>query len=162
MSEPGRVDIVRIELDEDGTSVEIPYETVAAAPDEPHVRGRRQVAQDGVVSEVVTEYSAAGECPASYPAHLPFLAGRAVWTTESPDGSVSTGARWLCGDPDGVIASVIAASEAADWKQLADTPEALVALAPTAVLRRANVMRAVLRTDDDDFHIVQLMDVKDL
>ena len=65
-------------------------------------------------------------------------------------------------DPAAVIASAIAASETADCGSITGDQRALVDLAPIAILRRADVVRANFRTNDDDFHIVQLMDVKNL
>jgi hypothetical protein len=149
-----------IEQYPDGSVMQIGYEDLPLPTNDPSVRSRRRRAGSDPTSEVVTAFAPASERPISFPADLPFIADHAVWTTESPDGSRSTGARWICGDPDAVIAKAVAASLADGWSVVGGTPlSSQLPDAPMAVLRRNQTTRMFLTLEAGDIHVVQLTDV---
>jgi hypothetical protein len=141
------------------------YAAVEPPPADPFVR-RRFAAEGDVAVGVVTEYAAAPGRPPSYPAWLPFVPGRPVFTTEAGPGGMSPGARWPCGDRDeaaAVLAEVERGCLAAGWVPAAG---ARVSGAPAGradrVLARDRSVRLLLAEGGAGFAVVQLLDVPDV
>jgi hypothetical protein len=152
--------VVIVEEYEDGTTISYSFKDLPLPADDPYVR-RRQT-RDGAeaVSEIVSEFAAAPERPITYPAALPFIADRAVVTTESPDGSMSTGARWQCTDTDALVERVISASIGDGWDVVEETAlSRATAEKPLAVLRRAGVTRMLTKFEAPELSMVQLTDI---
>ncbi len=149
-----------IEENDDGSTDQIDFEELPVPSNDPHVRSRLGDLRDGRSSEIITEFEAAPERPPTYPRGMPFLSNRAVWTTESPDGSHSTGARWRCADPDAVIADVIAMSGADGWLP-APAPPALGLSPDAVVLHCPGRMRVLTKYEAYDVRIVELMELSD-
>jgi len=146
--------------EEDGTTTTFSMEDLPLAANDPYVRSRRAPPGDDAQSEIVTEFAAAPQRPPTYPAELPFIAGRIVWTTESPNGMHSTGARWPCTDPDAVISAAAEASVADGWTTVDETAlTRAIPDKPLAVFRRGNVTRMLTKFDAAELSVVQLIDV---
>lgn len=135
--------------------VYVPDATVAT--DDPWIVGRL-VREDGQPGNVSTHYRARDARAPGYPASLPFLAGREVHVTEHLDARVPPGARWICADPDAVIAALVAATERDGW--IATPPRGAMAKVPLvkAHYERDGVSRFVLQVSSHGTHVVQLLD----
>ena len=158
--QPDRVEIV--EEYEDGTTISYGYLDLPLPANDPYVR-RRQARDSGAdVSEIVSEFGAAPRRPTTYPAALPFIADRAVTTTESPDGSMSTGARWRCTDAGALVERIVGASVEDGWAEVDETAlSKATSEKPLAVLRRAGVTRMLSKFAVPGLDIVQLTDVSE-
>ena len=160
MKLPHRVQMSVVEEYEDGSTIQIDYEDAPLPANDPYVRSRLRPIGRTSSSEMITEFAPAPAKPLTYPAVLPFVENRHVWTTESPDGSLSPGARWPCQDPDAVIAAVIEASRSDGWLIASDPPIASTILPATVfVLSRQGATRAITKVEADGVSIVQLSDV---
>jgi hypothetical protein len=149
----------RVENYPDGSSIQIDYEDVPLPANDPYVRSRERAIEGASSSEFITEFAAAPSQPSTYPIGLPFLADRDVWTTESPDSSVSPGALWRCEDPDAVIAAVIEVSRADGWSVVSRSPiPSTIVPSPVAVLSRLGTTRALMKFEADDVRFVQLLE----
>jgi hypothetical protein len=156
---PDHVEIV--EEYEDGTTIRYGFKDLPRPADDPYVR-RRQARDDAAESEIVSEFGPAPERPTTYPAALPFIADRAVVTTESPDGSMSTGARWVCVDAGALAEQVVDSSVADGWDVVDGTRlSRALPVPPRAVLRRGGVTRMVTTVVEPGLSILQLTDVKE-
>ena len=159
MKTPRRVSVSRVEEYPDGSSIRIDYEDMPLPPNDPYVRMRTRPIGGTSTSEVITEFAPAPGRPLTYPVDLPFLENRHVWTTESPDGSISPGARWRCQDPDALIAAVIEVSRADGWSVVSPPPIAsMIQPSPVAVLGRLGTTRLLMKFELDDVHVVQLLE----
>ena len=138
------------------------FESVTPVAD-PHVRARLAPVGEEPPSQVITEYTPASERPPSYPNWLPFLPGRPVFTTESPSGHVSLGARWACeaGEVDALLAAIAEQSVEAGWAaEPAGDRIAAEPLTGTCVrLMRGDHRRLLLVSRADTLVIVQLLEV---
>jgi hypothetical protein len=114
---------------------------------------------EAVPSEIITEFAPAPERPASYPAALPFIPDRAVWTTESPAGTKSVGARWPCTDAEVLLAAVVSASVTDGWRVIPSPPLDQRIGDPQTVLQRGNVLRELRVFPLDGQALLQLWDV---
>jgi hypothetical protein len=163
MTDRQRIRVTHVEHHDDGTTVQHEYEDLPLPPNDPYVRERqRNSAPSDSDSEIITTFAAFDERPPTFPAELPFLPGREVYTTESPDGSMSTGARWRCIDPEAVVASAVAASVADGWAIVPSSPLSLeLPQQPAAVLRRGEMTRMCLIVETYGVYIVQLLDVQE-
>ena len=116
----------------------------------------------GTGPATAASFGPAPERPTTYPAALPFIADRAVVTTESPDGSMSTGARWVSVDAGALAEQVVGSSVADGWDVLDGTRlSRSLPVPPHAVLRRGGVTRMVTTVVEPGLSIVQLTDVKE-
>lgn len=162
MSDERRIRTTRVERYPDGSTIEVRFEDLPLPENDPHVRSREGSRRGGALSEIVTEFEAAADRPPTYPSGMPFLRNRAVWTTESPDGSRSTGARWRCSDPDAVLAEVVGISRSEGWSPEAAPPELAAALSPDAVvLRRRGGIRVLTKYEAGDVRVVELSEFDD-
>ena len=155
--------MTRVERYPDGSTSQVEFEELPLPANDPHVRNRMgEPGRDGLFSEIVTEFDAAADRPPTYPSGMPFLRNRAVWTTESPDGSHSIGARWRCSDPDAVVAELVAVSRADGWSPAAAPPALAAAFDHGAVvLRRRGGLRTLMKYEMGDVRIVQLSEFGD-
>lgn len=160
MKTPRRVSVSIVEEYPDGSSIRIDYEEMPLPPDDPYVRSRQRAIGDPSRSEVVTEFAPAPSRPLTYPANLPFLENRHVWTTESPDGSMSPGSRWPCADPDVLIAAVVDVSRSDGWS-IVSRPSipSVITPSPVAALSRPGTTRLLMKFEADDVRVVQLLDL---
>jgi hypothetical protein len=146
-----------VEEYEDGSTIQIDFEDAPLPANDPYVLSRLRPIGRTSSSELITEFAPAPTRPLTYPAGLPFVENRHVWTTESPDGSVSPGARWPCQDPDAVIAAVIEASRSDGWSVTPAPP--IVSSSPqkpVAVLTRGGTTRELTNVEADGTYIIDL------
>lgn len=122
----------------DVSEVEFASTTSEREPD-PYVRQRIAPLDATASSELITEFGPAPTRPVTYLEQLPFIPGRAVYTTESPDAYSKNGARWPCSDPAILFAEVIQASIADGWQVVRHEHEERHA----AELQRGDMMREV-------------------
>jgi hypothetical protein len=157
MKLPHRVQMSVVEEYEDGSTIQIDFEDAPLPANDPYVLSRLRPIGRTSSSELITEFAPAPTRPLTYPAGLPFVKNRHVWTTESPDGSVSPGARWPCQDPDAVIAAVIDASRSDGWLVIPAPPtESSAPQKPVAVLTRRGTTRELTNVEADGTYIIQL------
>jgi hypothetical protein len=160
MAEQRRVRVRRIEQYDDGTTMEYDSEDLPLPANDPYVLERtRDVGPSGAVTGIYTRYAASNVRPPTLPPEFPFLPGREFHTTESPDGMMSTGARWRCEDPDAVVAEAVAASLADGWTYAASPLPSEIPYHPLAALRRGDVTRMFQKFEAHDVRIVQMTDV---
>jgi hypothetical protein len=154
---PDGVRFIRRELHDDGTVMDTAY-FEAPLPDASDTFVRTRLAPEGG-SEIITEFAPASARPASYPAALPFLPDRAVWTTESPSGRNLEGARWFDADVETLLSNVVDASCADGWIVIPLPPRARLLGSPDVVLQREDVYRELQIVRIDDTGLLQLWDV---
>ncbi len=145
----------------DGHATVTEYADAPSGVADPYVRNRIAPRGDAKGSEIITEFAPAPERPVSYPAALPFIPDRGVWTTDSPDGTTPIGARWPCADPDALLAAVVDASVADGWAAIPLPPRAQLLGEPDVVLQRGSMWREIQIVPIDDRAMLQLWDVPD-
>jgi hypothetical protein len=160
MKLPHRVQMSVVEEYEDGSTIQIDFEDAPLPANDPYVRSRLRPIGRTSSSEIITEFAPAPTRPLTYPAGLPFVEKRHVWTTESPDGSVSPGARWPCQDPDAVIAAVIDASRSDGWLLAPALPIGSSTVQKlVAVLTRRGTTRELTNVEADGTYIIHPSDL---
>jgi hypothetical protein len=159
--QPGPILGVRHAELPDGRVIVTEYADAPSAVPDPYVRNRIAPQGDATGSEVITEFAPAPERPVSYPAALPFIPERGVWTTDSPTGTTPIGARWPCADPGALLAQVVGASVADGWKVIPSPPRAQLLGEPDVVLRRGSSLRELQIVPINDRALLQLWDIPD-
>lgn len=155
---PARV-VRSIESHPDGQTIVTEYEEVPSGAD-PYVRSRRRPVGEDPPREIITEFLPSPVRPPTYPEGFPFLEGRECHTTESPAGSMSPGARWPCGDPEVVLASLVEASIANGWVRVtaSDIPS-YTRDNLGAAFRRGTDLRLFSRLDHEHGSVIQMLDL---
>ncbi len=129
-----------------------------ATNEDPFVE-RRLVDGNGGADEIVTLFRPAGIRPLTYPAALPYLPHRSVWTTESPSGEVAPGARWLCQDPAVVLSALQHECAAAGWVPTTAPTGSMGAATVRASFARGPMRRLLIGGDAGGVAVIQLLDI---
>ncbi|HYV98424.1 MAG TPA: hypothetical protein VE967_13265, partial [Gemmatimonadaceae bacterium] len=137
----GPVRMILREESDDGCVVDTAYVSMPDTVNDPYVRSRITPAGQGVPREVITEFVPAPERPVSYLPTLPFVPGRAVFTTEPSSPAYPSGARWPCTDAPVLLESLVQISLAADWRRIPLPPREQLLGSPDIVLERGDVLR---------------------
>lgn len=146
----------------DGRVIDTQFAPTGPSPAaDPNVRNRIAPLGEAVPSQLITEFAPAPSRPVSYPAGLPFIPDRAVWTTESPSGANLEGARWPCSDPDVLLEAVVSASVADGWRVVSGPPGNQRVGEPGIVLKHESMFRELQVFSLDDRSLLQLWDVPD-
>ena len=157
---PDSIRVILREMHSDGHVLDTEYgATARAAVEDPYVRNRLAPTNEAVPSQLITEFAPAPSRPVSYPARLPFIPDRAVWTTESPSGTNLDGARWLCTDTDVLLAAVVSASIADGWRVVSPPPREQRLGDPDIVLKRDTMFRELQVFPLHQQWLLQLWDV---
>jgi len=152
--------IVRsIETHPDGSQIVTEYEE-ALPVDDSYVRSRQRTVGADPPREIVTEFVPSPVRPRTYPAGFPFLEGRESYTTESPDGSTSPGARWPCDDPEAVLAALVDTCLGEGWTRVPPTSIQPFMREKLAVaFRRGDDLRLFHRVDHELGSVIQMLDL---
>jgi hypothetical protein len=143
----------------DGHVVETEYAPIASRTDDDPYVVNRLAPTDGSRLELITEFAPAPERPPTYPASLPFIPDRPVFTTEPASGDALTGARWFCSDPDTLLAAVVQASIDDGWREIARPPKAQSLGDPQVVLERDSLRRELQNFPVEAIYVLQLWDL---
>ncbi len=154
-----RLHTIRREVHGDGTGTDTAFlATPVESGTDPLVR-TRLVPQNGGTSEVITEFAASPTKPVSYPARLPFIPNRTVWTTESPNGQNLEGARWPGADVETLLSDVTHASTVDGWTVIPPPTRAELLGTPDVVLQRGETYRQLQLVRFEGGGLLQLWDV---